>query len=61
LFGVFGGEVVEVDEVESVGLVGVADERPGSVGDQHLVMAGRHADRREVRDLVGAAHDFGRR
>jgi hypothetical protein len=50
-----------VDEVESVGLVGVADERPGSVGDQHLVMAGRHADRREVRDLVGAAHDFGRR
>jgi hypothetical protein len=55
LFGFRVGELVEVDEAESVGPVGVAGQRPGSVGDEHLVVAGDGAHRGEVRDVVGAS------
>jgi hypothetical protein len=49
----FGGEVVEVDAIEAVGEVGVADQGIGAVGDE-VGVTGR-AHRRQVGDLVGAA------
>ena len=54
MFGLFCREVVEVDELEPFGLVGVADQCPGSVGDEHLVMPGGGAHRGEVGDVVAA-------
>ena len=47
-------EVVEVHEAEPVGLVGIADQCPGSVRDEHLVMTAGHTHRGEVRQLVAA-------
>ena len=47
-----GGEVGVEDPSEAVGLVGVADQRPGAVGDELGVMAGEHGH--EVGDVVGA-------
>ena len=49
----FGGEVGEGDEVEPVGLVGVAEQDPVAVGDQEPVVGGAH--RGQVGELVGAA------
>jgi hypothetical protein len=45
--------VVAVDEVEAVGLVGVADESVGAVGFEHLVVMG--ADGGELGRVVGVA------
>ena len=49
----FGGEVVEGDDVQPVGLVGVAEQDPAAVGDQEPVVGGAH--RGQVGELVGAA------
>ena len=54
MFGLVGGEVVEVDEVEPVGPVRVADEGPRAVGDEHLVMPSREAHGGQVRRIVAA-------
>ena len=49
----FGGEVVEGDDVQPVGLVGVAEQDPAAVGDQEPVVGSAH--RGQVGELVGAA------
>src|SRR5262245_2734622 len=51
------GPVVAVDELEAVGLVGVADEEVGAVGGELGVVVGAapDADGGEVREVVGAA------
>ena len=57
LLALLGGEVVEVDLVEVSGLVGVADEGVGAVGDEVGVAGGAH--RGQVGDVVGAAPGAG--
>ncbi len=58
---VVGGDVVDVYDAKPVRLIRVADEGPGSIGHEHLVVAGRRAHDCEVGDLVGAAPAAGRR
>jgi hypothetical protein len=52
-----GLEVLDALEPEAVRLVGVANERPGALGDEHGVVVGvaTGADRGEVGDVVSSA------
>ena len=55
LAGLAGGEFGGEGEGEAVGLVGVAEECVGAVGDELFVVVCHGAHRGEVRDVVGAA------
>ena len=57
--GLVGGEIGVADQAQAVGLVGVADQGPGTVGDEHLVVAGDGAHRGEVGDVVAATPGAG--
>ena len=57
MLALFAAEVVDVDAVDAVGEVGVADQRPGAVGDESRVVAPGDGD--EVGGVVGATPGTG--